>query len=84
MVSPAVNVVRYSALFSGIVYGFVHRRTLQAQFDSDAARQELHKREQWLEQAKKAWQAKVTKNDGLITDPDAPGFDLEAVLKSLE
>ncbi|ORY82409.1 ATP synthase E chain-domain-containing protein [Leucosporidium creatinivorum] len=84
MVSPAVNVVRYSALVSGIFYGIFHRQTLQAKFDANAASQEVHKREQWLAEAKKAWAAKTAKNDGLITDPDAPGFDLEKVLLSLE
>ncbi|KAG5720556.1 hypothetical protein E4T56_gene6639, partial [Termitomyces sp. T112] len=33
MVSPTVNVVRYSALAFGVAYGFYHRRTLQEQHD---------------------------------------------------
>ncbi|KAL8276927.1 hypothetical protein RQP46_010655 [Phenoliferia psychrophenolica] len=84
MVSPAVNVVRYSALVTGIFYGVLHRRTLQAKYESSSAAAEVKKREHWLADAKKAWAQKQANNTGLITDPDAPGFDLEAVLKSLE
>ncbi|GAA5884530.1 hypothetical protein JCM6882_005289 [Rhodosporidiobolus microsporus] len=84
MVSPAVNVVRYSALFSGIVYGVVHRQTLQAKFDKEAAEKEIHLRQHWIEEAKKAWANKQKSDNSLITDPDAPGFDLEAVLKAFE
>jgi len=84
MVSPAVNVVRYSALVGGIAYGFYHRRTLQAKFDSQAAKAEIEKREKWLQQAKQAWADKMKKQDGVVTDPDAPGFSLEAYIASLE
>ncbi|KPV76331.1 uncharacterized protein RHOBADRAFT_42661 [Rhodotorula graminis WP1] len=84
MVSPAVNVLRYTALASGIVYGVVHRKTLQDKFDHDAARKEVQLREHWLQEAKKAWANRQKGNSGLITDPDAPGFDLEAVLKAYE
>ncbi|GAA5878759.1 hypothetical protein JCM3774_005060 [Rhodotorula dairenensis] len=85
MVSPAVNVVRYTALFSGIVYGVVHRKTLQDRFDAHAADKEVQLRQHWLEEAKKAWaQKQLQSKDSLVTDPDAPGFDLEALLKSYE
>ncbi|GAA6003111.1 F1F0 ATP synthase subunit e [Rhodotorula paludigena] len=84
MVSPAVNVVRYTALFSGIVYGVVHRQTLQQQFDKREAEKEVQLRQHWLEEAKKAWANKQKSDNSLITDPDAPGFDLEAVLKSFD
>jgi len=109
----ASQVLRYTALASGIVYGVVHRKTLQDKFDHDAARKEVQLREHWLQEAKKAWAAKQQGNSGraslsflvlirpcsweepaltpslarplaVITDPDAPGFDLEAVLKSFE
>ncbi|GAA5954538.1 hypothetical protein JCM21900_005981 [Sporobolomyces salmonicolor] len=84
MAPPAVNVVRYSALLAGIFYGLVHRQTLQKDFDHHAAQKEVELRQHWLEEAKKAWADKQKKNDGLITDPEAPGFDLEALLKSFE
>jgi len=58
------QVVRYSALVGGIAYGFYHRRTLQAKFDSQAAKAEIEKREKWLQQAKQAWADKMKKQDG--------------------
>jgi F-type H+-transporting ATP synthase subunit e len=58
------QVVRYSALISGVFYGIFHRQTLQAKFDSTQAANEVHKREEWLKQAKEAWAAKTAKNDG--------------------
>ncbi|BGP38596.1 F1F0 ATP synthase subunit e, mitochondrial [Rhodotorula kratochvilovae] len=84
MVSPAVNVIRYTALFSGVVYGVVHRKTLQEQFDKHAAEKEVQLRQHWLDEAKKAWANKQKNESGLITDPEAPGFDLEALLKAYE
>ncbi|BGO97076.1 ATP synthase subunit e, mitochondrial [Rhodotorula toruloides] len=85
MVSPAVNVVRYTALASGIVYGIVHRKTLQERFDKSAAEKEVQQRAHWLEEAKKAWEAqKLQGKSGVVTDPEAPNFDLEALLKSYE
>lgn len=85
MVSPAVNVVRYSALLTGIFYGIVHRRTLQAKYDESTLSNEIKKREHWVHEAQKAWEAKKSSQNGsVITNPDAPGFDLEALLLSLE
>ncbi|KAK4047778.1 F1F0 ATP synthase subunit e, mitochondrial [Microbotryomycetes sp. JL221] len=84
MPTPAVTVVRYSALVFGVLYGFTHRQTLQAKFDANAAQHEIEKRQEWLQKAKDAWAAKNAKEDGLITDPENPAFDLEAVLKSFE
>ncbi|GAA5936246.1 uncharacterized protein JCM15063_002756 [Sporobolomyces koalae] len=80
----AVSAVRYSALVFGVLYGIVHRRTLQSEFDAHAAHKEVQLRESWLKQAKEAWAKKQANSDGLITDPDAPGFDLEKLLQSFE
>jgi hypothetical protein len=52
------QVVRYTALASGIVYGVVHRKTLQDRFDAHAAEKEVQLRQHWLEEAKKAWAQK--------------------------
>ncbi|GAA6005099.1 hypothetical protein JCM11491_002578 [Sporobolomyces phaffii] len=79
----AVSAVRYSALVFGVLYGIVHRRTLQSEFDSNAAHKEVQLRESWLKQAKEAW-AKKQANSDVVTDPDAPGFDLEKLLQSFE
>ncbi|EGU13515.1 hypothetical protein RTG_00245 [Rhodotorula toruloides ATCC 204091] len=79
------EVVRYTALASGIVYGIVHRKTLQERFDKSAAEKEVQQRAHWLEEAKKAWEAqKLQGKSGVVTDPEAPNFDLEALLKSYE
>ncbi|KAL7004370.1 F1F0 ATP synthase subunit e, mitochondrial [Cystobasidiomycetes sp. EMM_F5] len=61
-----LNVVRYSALGFGILYGIVHRRTLQARFNSDKAAQEAHQYEHWVEQAKKEYAAKQQEGSGLL------------------
>ena len=149
-----IQVVRYSALTFGVLYGIVHRRTLQSQFDSNAAHKEVELRQHWLEQAKEAWAKKQANSNGrkffilslslfppfrtalqlpgcdsirtspgearkagslrltenvtdhvfpfpppfpplpsflpshvpctVVTDPDAPGFDLEKLLQSFE
>ncbi|KAL7342973.1 hypothetical protein BJY59DRAFT_688269 [Rhodotorula toruloides] len=82
---PTPQVVRYTALASGIVYGIVHRKTLQERFDKTAAEKEVQQRAHWLEEAKKAWEAqKLQGKSGVVTDPEAPNFDLEALLKSYE
>ncbi|GAA5886546.1 hypothetical protein JCM16303_006604 [Sporobolomyces ruberrimus] len=82
--SVAVSAVRYSALTFGVLYGIVHRRTLQSEFDANAAHKEVELRESWLKQAKEAWAKKQANSNGLVTDPDAPGFDLEKLLASFE
>lgn len=56
--SRRIQVVRYTALASGIVYGVVHRKTLQDRFDAHAAEKEVQLRQHWLEEAKKAWAQK--------------------------
>jgi F-type H+-transporting ATP synthase subunit e len=66
-----LQVVRYSALVSGIAYGIFHRRTLQAKFDANAASAELKKREHWLEEAKAAWAKKNAPADGRECHPSA-------------
>ena len=59
-----IQVVRYSALTFGVLYGIVHRRTLQSQFDSNAAHKEVELRQHWLEQAKEAWAKKQANSNG--------------------
>lgn len=69
--SPTPQVVRYTALASGIVYGIVHRKTLQERFDKSAAEKEVQQRAHWLEEAKKAWEAQKLqgKSGGESEDP---------------
>ncbi|MBW0506116.1 hypothetical protein O181_045831 [Austropuccinia psidii MF-1] len=84
--SATINVARYSALTAGIFYGIIHRRSLQSQHDKHQYQAEVHKREVWVEEAKKAWKsqqlAKLT-GGSVVTDPESPSFDLEAFLNQL-
>jgi len=80
MTSPSITVVRYTALIGGIFYGIAHRRTLQAKAEERALDHELYRRETLLEQARKAWAEKNSPSKtSLVTDPDDPKFDLEAL-----
>ncbi|KAN0121612.1 ATP synthase E chain domain containing protein [Russula decolorans] len=85
MVSSTVNVVRYTALLSGVVYGIYHRRTLQNSHDADKAHHAKHERETLIAQAKEAWKQKQAGNkDGVISDPEDPRFDLEKLVAKWE
>ncbi|KAJ7116824.1 ATP synthase E chain-domain-containing protein [Mycena crocata] len=88
MGSATVNVVRYTALFTGVVYGWYHRRTLQAAYDVHKIEAAAHQREHLIAQAKDAWRKKQeapkTTADTLITDPEDPRFDLEKLIARWE
>jgi len=85
MASPTVNVVRYTALVSGIFYGIAHRRTLQARENEKRAHHETERQEKLLERAREAWKEKVSgPAKSLITDPDDPKFDIDAVIAAYE
>ncbi|KAG6813242.1 hypothetical protein H0H92_012879 [Tricholoma furcatifolium] len=85
MVSPTVNVVRYTALFTGVFYGFYHHRTLQANHDKQKQEHAVHQREHLIAEAKEAWKRqKEAKNSSVITDTEDPHFDLEKLLLSME
>jgi F-type H+-transporting ATP synthase subunit e len=53
-----VQVVRYSALLTGVFYGIAHRRTLQKEADEAKIHHALHDREHLIKQAKEAWKKK--------------------------
>ncbi|KAF9067298.1 ATP synthase E chain-domain-containing protein [Rhodocollybia butyracea] len=87
MVSPTVNVARYSALFAGVFYGFYHRRTLQAAHNEQKLQHAAHDREHLIAEAKEAWkkqQASANSSDNIITDPEDPRFDLEKLIAKWE
>ncbi|KAH7930458.1 hypothetical protein BV22DRAFT_1028429 [Leucogyrophana mollusca] len=86
MVSPTVNVARYTALVSGVFYGIYHRRSLQKAHDQDKEHHAIHHREQLIAQAKDAWKHKQesAKGDGIVTDPEDPRFDLEKLFAKWE
>jgi len=88
MGSPTVNVVRYTALFTGVVYGWYHRRTLQAAYDVHKIEAATHRQEHLIAQAKEAWRKKLeapkVAADTLVTDPEDPRFDLEKLIARWE
>ncbi|KAF9270854.1 hypothetical protein L218DRAFT_952931 [Marasmius fiardii PR-910] len=87
MASQTLNVARYTALFTGVFYGIYHRRSLQAAHDAKKVQDAVHEREQLIAQAKEAWkkkQAPKVSDDGVITDPEDPRFDLEKLLLKWE
>jgi len=86
MASPTVNVVRYTALFSGLLYGVMHKRTLQAAHEHKREQRALHHHEDLVAKAKEAWRQKQSAKlgDGIITDPEDPKFDLEKLLAKYE
>ncbi|KAL1669508.1 ATP synthase E chain-domain-containing protein [Schizophyllum commune] len=85
MASNTVNVVRYTALFSGILYGWYHNRTVQREFKEQEVQHAVHRREQLVEQAKAEWKRRQSAgSDGIVTDPEDPRFDLEKLFAKWE
>ncbi|PLW15974.1 hypothetical protein PCANC_05958 [Puccinia coronata f. sp. avenae] len=82
--SVTVNVVRYSAIASGIIYGIVHKRTLKTKYENLHYQEEVQKRENWVKEAKQLWRSRQLSNSTAANnDPDSPSFDLEAFLNQL-
>jgi len=52
------QVLRYTALFAGVTYGWYHRRTLQAAHDEHKLENAVHQREHLIQEAKAAWKRK--------------------------
>jgi F-type H+-transporting ATP synthase subunit e len=65
--SRCIQVVRYSALLSGIFYGVAHHRTLQNEENKKRAAHDAHKQEELLQRAKDAWKAKKENTGGELT-----------------
>jgi len=85
MASPTVNVVRYTALVTGIFYGISHRRALQARENEKRAHEETQRQEKLLQRAREAWKEKLAgPPKTLITDPDDPKFDIDALIAAYE
>ncbi|OQE31479.1 hypothetical protein PENSTE_c001G09400 [Penicillium steckii] len=88
MASQGVNVLRYSALVAGLVYGVYHQSSLNSQAKRTEIEHEYTRKERLIEQAKAEWRKKTqpqetkTQASGLITDPENPKFDLEAFLQA--
>ncbi|KNZ54022.1 uncharacterized protein VP01_3071g3 [Puccinia sorghi] len=62
--SATVNVIRYSAIASGILYGIVHKQTLKSKYENLHYQEEIHKRENWVREAKQIWQSRQLSNSG--------------------
>lgn len=86
MASVTQNVVRWSALATGVLYGAVHLRSVKnIQAKEEEHHVEKHHQE-LVEKARKAWDEKTASqsksSNGLITDPENPSFDLEKFLEA--
>ncbi|KAL4802910.1 ATP synthase E chain-domain-containing protein [Aspergillus unguis] len=83
--AQGVNVLRYSALVAGLVYGFYHQTSISAVARRAEADREYARQERLIEQARAEWKKKTqpqgANTSGVITDPEDPKFDLEAFLK---
>ncbi|KAL1963860.1 hypothetical protein VTN77DRAFT_7792 [Rasamsonia byssochlamydoides] len=87
MASQGVNVLRYSALVAGVVYGVWHQSSLNTQARRAELDREYKHKEALIEQAKAEWRKKTAPPEkktegGLITDPEDSRFDLEAFLQA--
>ncbi|KAH8433662.1 F1F0 ATP synthase subunit e, mitochondrial [Aspergillus melleus] len=83
--TQGVNVLRYSALVAGLVYGVYHQSSITSTAKRAEADREYARQERLIEQAKAEWKKKTapqdSKTSGVITDPEDSRFDLEAFLK---
>ncbi|KAL7409506.1 hypothetical protein BDY24DRAFT_418798 [Mrakia frigida] len=79
--SSALNVVRWTALVSGIAYGIVHKRTLQKQWDHTLEFRHNAFQTAQIEHAHHLYKEKLAnkgkKVEGPISDPEDPKFDLD-------
>ncbi|KAJ5166594.1 uncharacterized protein N7482_005375 [Penicillium canariense] len=85
--TQGVNVLRYSALVAGLVYGVYHQSSLNSSAKRTEIEHEYARKERLIEQAKAEWKKKTqpkqetsTQSSGLITNFEDPNFDLEAFL----
>ena len=62
--SDNFQVVRYTALFAGVVYGWYRHRSLQATYNENKLRDARHHRERLIVQAKEAWKRKLDSAKG--------------------
>ncbi|KAL2004950.1 hypothetical protein VTN00DRAFT_2800 [Thermoascus crustaceus] len=88
MASQGVNVLRYSALVAGLVYGAYHQSTINSHAKAAEIEREYKRKEALIEQAKQEWKKKTAPQEqkpeagGIITDPEDSRFDLEAFLNA--
>jgi len=85
MASAGVNVLRWSALGVGVLYGAYHQRTLRQQQRAGEQQRAYAREESLIVRAKAEYVQKtlpLEKKAGnrVISNPDDPNFDLEAYL----
>ncbi|MCJ1385956.1 hypothetical protein MMC17_009081 [Xylographa soralifera] len=86
MAASGANVLRYSALGSGVFYGFYHQQTLNSHAEQQKLQRKYQTEESLIAKAKAEYTKKnmpsgsKTAGGGVISDPDDPKFDLEAYL----
>ncbi|GAB7347987.1 hypothetical protein MBLNU459_g5487t1 [Dothideomycetes sp. NU459] len=79
MTSTGVNVLRWSALGLGVVYGVYRQSAISAADKLKANMAEYEHKQTLINQAKSEYQ-KLNAPKDIITDPEDPKFDLEAAL----
>ncbi|KAL8420159.1 hypothetical protein RB594_003077 [Gaeumannomyces avenae] len=82
------NVLRYTALGLGVLYGFSHQRKITSTQKTAAARHEYEHKQHLIEQAKaefakKSSPAAAAASSSVNTDFNDPKFDLEAYLNDV-
>ncbi|CAF9907955.1 MAG: hypothetical protein HETSPECPRED_007947 [Heterodermia speciosa] len=82
MASSGANVLRYTALITGVGYGLYRQATITTQERIAQTNREYHAKSDLIEKAKVEWIKKTKPREeiGVISNPDDPKFDLEAFL----
>ncbi|KAI9593725.1 ATP synthase E chain-domain-containing protein [Syncephalis fuscata] len=84
MTTPLVRTSRWAALGGGLVYGFVHRRSLSKQVAEEREQAEYARKEHLIAEAKSEYAKRYAQPAGdVITDPENPAFDLEKLISHM-
>ncbi|EHK98811.1 hypothetical protein GLAREA_05704 [Glarea lozoyensis ATCC 20868] len=89
MASTGVNILRWSALGSGILYGVYHQAKLTTAAKLAAIDRQYEHKQKLIEQAKAEYSksklppSSKTSEGDIIRDPENPRFDLEAFLNTV-
>ncbi|RDL38572.1 putative ATP synthase subunit e, mitochondrial [Venustampulla echinocandica] len=89
MASTGVNVLRWSALGAGVLYGVYHQASLSSSAKVAAIKRDYEHKQKLIDQAKAEYAKKnlppsaKTAEGTTIRDPNDPHFDLEAFLNAV-
>ncbi|KAL8860157.1 MAG: hypothetical protein Q9178_003421 [Gyalolechia marmorata] len=86
MLTPASQVLRYSALFAGVSYGLYRQSNLNAQSHKAKVDRDFAHQESLISQAKAEFKKKNMPQETASkagSDPNDPKFDLEGYLTTL-